>query len=235
MLLGRTCGLSIRQFDYGLSESKGWRRVMEDRTAVVPNMATELKTGDLQEYAADELTELSKTSFAAVFDGHAGHECAAYLSDELPRRIQQEMLEQRVAIRAAVEASQAGATGAETTQPNQSNNVTVEPMNVLLTSSSSGPDAEFTYPWAEHAPVMIPDQSEDEMSDVMKKVLQSSFVATDKDFLLQDTTEESAGSTAATVLLFGRRLFAANVGDSRVLLSRGGGQCIELTSDHILS
>ena len=30
----------------------------------------------------------------------------------------------------------------------------------------------------------------------------------------------------------GRRLFAANVGDSRVILCRGGGQCVELTSDH---
>jgi serine/threonine protein phosphatase PrpC len=30
----------------------------------------------------------------------------------------------------------------------------------------------------------------------------------------------------------GRRLFACNVGDSRVVLCRGGGQCVELTSDH---
>jgi len=30
----------------------------------------------------------------------------------------------------------------------------------------------------------------------------------------------------------GRCLFAANVGDSRVVLCRSGGQCVELTSDH---
>jgi len=46
------------------------------------------------------------------------------------------------------------------------------------------------------------------------------------------TTGRLSGSTAATVVLMGRRLFNANVGDSRVVLCRGGGQCVELTSDH---
>jgi hypothetical protein len=55
---------------------------------------------------------------------------------------------------------------------------------------------------------------------------------TDKDFISPKTAPQS-GSTAATVILLGSRLFAANVGDSRVVLCRGGaGQCLELTSDH---
>ena len=54
---------------------------------------------------------------------------------------------------------------------------------------------------------------------------------TDTEFISPKTAPQS-GSTAATVILMGRRLFAANVGDSRVVLCRAGGQCVELTSDH---
>ena len=69
------------------------------------------------------------------------------------------------------------------------------------------------------------EQSEDAVSELMRKILKSSYLRTDKN-------APQSGSTAATVLLLGRRLFAANVGDSRVVLCRSGGQCVELTSDH---
>jgi serine/threonine protein phosphatase PrpC len=75
------------------------------------------------------------------------------------------------------------------------------------------------------------EQTEDAASELMRKILKGAYLRTDKEFITPKNAPQS-GSTAATVLLFGRRLFAANVGDSRVVLCRGGGQCVELTSDH---
>ena len=76
-----------------------------------------------------------------------------------------------------------------------------------------------------------PDLPEDAASELIRKILKSAYLRTDHEFISPKNSPQS-GSTAATVILFGRRLFAANVGDSRVVLCRGGGQCVELTSDH---
>lgn len=76
-----------------------------------------------------------------------------------------------------------------------------------------------------------PEQTEDAASELMRKILKQAYLKADKDFITPKTAPQS-GSTAATIILLGRRLFAANVGDSRVVLCRGGGQCVELTSDH---
>lgn len=75
------------------------------------------------------------------------------------------------------------------------------------------------------------DQAEDAASELMRKILKMAYLRTDKEFITPKNAPQS-GSTGATVLILGRRLFAANVGDSRVVLCRGGGQCVELTSDH---
>lgn len=75
------------------------------------------------------------------------------------------------------------------------------------------------------------EQSEDPASELMRKILKTSYLRTDREFISPKSAPQS-GSTAATVILLGRRLFAANVGDSRVVLCRNGGQCVELTSDH---
>lgn len=75
------------------------------------------------------------------------------------------------------------------------------------------------------------DQTEDAASELMRKILKTCYLRADKEFITPKNAPQS-GSTAATVILFGRRLFAANVGDSRVVLCRSGGQCVELTSDH---
>merc|ERR1712238_330369 len=75
------------------------------------------------------------------------------------------------------------------------------------------------------------EQAEDATSELMRRILKTAYLRTDKEFISPKTAPQS-GSTAATVILMGRRLFAANVGDSRVVLCRGGGQCVELTSDH---
>jgi len=75
------------------------------------------------------------------------------------------------------------------------------------------------------------EQTEDAASELMRKILKNAYLKTDREFITPKNAPQS-GSTAATVLMMGRRLFAANVGDSRVVLCRGGGQCVELTSDH---
>lgn len=75
------------------------------------------------------------------------------------------------------------------------------------------------------------EQSEDSTSELMRRILKTAYLRTDKEFISPKTAPQS-GSTAATIVLMGRRLFAANVGDSRVVLCRSGGQCVELTSDH---
>ena len=76
-----------------------------------------------------------------------------------------------------------------------------------------------------------PEGTEDTASELMRQILKQSYLRTDKEFITPKSAPQS-GSTAATVILMGRRLFAANVGDSRVVLCRAGGQCVELTSDH---
>lgn len=75
------------------------------------------------------------------------------------------------------------------------------------------------------------ENTEDAASELMRKILKTAYLRTDKEFITPKSAPQS-GSTAATVILLGRRLFAANVGDSRVVLCRAGGQCVELTSDH---
>ena len=67
------------------------------------------------------------------------------------------------------------------------------------------------------------EQTEDAVSELMRRILKQAYLRTDKEFISPKSAPQS-GSTAATVILMGRRLFAANVGDSRVVLCRGGGQ-----------
>jgi len=75
------------------------------------------------------------------------------------------------------------------------------------------------------------DSGEDATSEIMRRILKTSYLRADKEFISPKTAPQS-GSTGATIVLFGRRLFAANVGDSRVVLARKNGACLELTSDH---
>ncbi|EED93445.1 hypothetical protein THAPSDRAFT_262261 [Thalassiosira pseudonana CCMP1335] len=72
---------------------------------------------------------------------------------------------------------------------------------------------------------------EDATSELMRRILKTAYLRADKEFITPKNAPQS-GSTGATVVLLGRRLFAANVGDSRVVLARKNGACLELTSDH---
>ena len=62
--------------------------------------------------------------------------------------------------------------------------------------------------------------------EAVSEALRACFIATDAD--LCATMKSDAGSTCAAVLVLGDRIFVANLGDSRVVLCRGGqvgGSC----------
>jgi len=69
------------------------------------------------------------------------------------------------------------------------------------------------------------------VTNLMRRIPTEAFLEVERAFITPEDASDS-GSTAATVLLLGRRLFAANVGDSRVLLCRKCGKCVQLTNDH---
>jgi len=64
--------------------------------------------------------------------------------------------------------------------------------------------------------------------DAIHASLTSTFTAADAE--LCKTAEGDAGSTASTLLLIDNKCYAANVGDSRVVLCRGG-KAVPLTKD----
>ena len=72
---------------------------------------------------------------------------------------------------------------------------------------------------------------EDAAIETMRRIIKRSYLSADTKFIFPQTAPQT-GSTASTVILFGRRLFAANVGDPRVVLCCSGGLCVELTSGH---
>ena len=83
---------------------------------------------------------------------------------------------------------------------------------------------------------------EDAAIETMRRIIKRSYLSADTKFIFPQTAPQT-GSTASTVILFGRRLFAdnilfgrrlfaANVVDPRVVLCCSGGLCVELTSGH---
>jgi len=75
ILVART-GFSVNRLDYGLSESKGCRATMDDRSLLV-----------------QDLLGRHTTTFAAVYDGHGGDEAAVFLKAQLHRAVRRELLE----------------------------------------------------------------------------------------------------------------------------------------------
>ncbi|XP_028553352.1 probable protein phosphatase 2C 52 isoform X3 [Dendrobium catenatum] len=65
-----------------------------------------------------------------------------------------------------------------------------------------------------------------------KTAIRETYQKTDSDFLdVQINTFRDDGSTASTAILLGNRLFVANVGDSRAVISKDG-KAVPLSDDH---
>jgi serine/threonine protein phosphatase PrpC len=72
--------------------------------------------------------------------------------------------------------------------------------------------------------------SKDKLDRLVIQALKSSFLKTDFEFIGSSDHPQS-GSTATTVLLLGRRLYCANTGDSRTVLSRNF-EAVPMSLDH---
>lgn len=151
-------------FKCGWHEDIGRRPTLEDRVAV-------------REFVAKPFDKKAnggkgpQAAFFAVFDGHGGEECAAYLEKHLPSR-----LESALAKRA-----------------NEC---------IIRASGTRRPE----------------DIARSEMA--VAEVLTACYETEDAEICRSPAG--ISGSTAATLLLLGSKIYCANVGDSRVILCRGG-------------
>ncbi|XP_020246576.1 probable protein phosphatase 2C 59 isoform X1 [Asparagus officinalis] len=65
-----------------------------------------------------------------------------------------------------------------------------------------------------------------------KSAIAEAYSHTDSEFLKSETTQnKDAGSTASTAILVGDKLLVANVGDSRVVMCKGG-KAVAVSRDH---
>lgn len=151
-------------FKCGWHEDIGRRPTLEDRVAVREFVAKPFKR------KANRGME-TQAAYFAVFDGHGGDECAAYLEKHLPARVE-------IALAKRADECVISASGIPRLEEvARSELATAE----VLTACYEAEDAEIC-----RSPAGI------------------------------------SGSTAATLLLLGNRLYCANVGDSRVILCRAG-------------
>ncbi|GMH16322.1 hypothetical protein Nepgr_018163 [Nepenthes gracilis] len=65
----------------------------------------------------------------------------------------------------------------------------------------------------------------------VKNAIQSAFIRADHAFANADSVDSSSGTTALIVLMFGRTMLVANVGDCRAVLGKRG-RAVELSRDH---
>ncbi|ONK70025.1 uncharacterized protein A4U43_C05F29460 [Asparagus officinalis] len=65
-----------------------------------------------------------------------------------------------------------------------------------------------------------------------KLAISETYIRTDTDFLqAENNSQRDDGSTASTAIMIGNRLYVANVGDSRAIVSKDG-EAIQLSEDH---
>ncbi len=181
ILVGRT-GFRIDRFEVGKSECIGMRRVMEDRTIVVPTLGVPGLYGKM----------LTPQSFYGVYDGHGGDEASIFLQKHLHNELRKRLTAKATRLGFAVD-------------------------NILRGELFST-DEENTM-----------DTRIGLFDLYMKQAFMEAFCETDEKFL--KTARPESGSTATTALILGNRIYSANVGDSRTILSRGG-KLVMASYDH---
>jgi len=199
VLIGRT-GFSVNRWDFGCSEEMGCRRTMEDKSLLVQDVA-------LPEFGAGPL--LAPQTWAAVYDGHGGEECSAFLQKRLHLEVSLSLARLAPQLKATAASAHEAIAAAAADEHSSSSGSSAH-----ANGSSGGSSSEAA--WAPFDELVI-------------GALTEAFVATDGDFL---ASKGAAGSTASTVLVLGTRAYCANVGDSRTVLYRRGGQAMALSDDH---
>ncbi|TMW61210.1 hypothetical protein Poli38472_013673 [Pythium oligandrum] len=85
--------------------------------------------------------------------------------------------------------------------------------------------------------LLVPDEDAETPEDTeelhsrIEECLVNAFQRTDDEFLATSERPQ-AGSTATTVLIAGKYVYVANVGDSRTVMSKQGGVAVRLSNDH---
>jgi len=222
-VVGRT-GFGVGgRWEWGGSESIGARKTMEDRSVVHQHLLYP-PAEEGKKDAWDKIVPLGDPriallspllSFAGVFDGHGGNGCSDYIVGELPRELRKCVVERGQELLIAMEEG-----------------------NGLDDGSGNGRKGQTEFGddglEGEKEGEMTPDGGvTDRVGQIMREIIKDTFEKVDAHFLSETKgTSDGSGSTASCVVSFGQRIFAANTGDSRVVICRGGGECMELTSDH---
>jgi serine/threonine protein phosphatase PrpC len=215
-LVGRT-GFSVNRFDYACYEEMGFRKTMEDACAIVQHL----------NIAPLARIQLSPQSFYAVYDGHAGMYASHFLSQHLHINVAaalQKQAPQLLRLLEGLEDAEAVLTQSEEAIEDQAHRVLNEArFNGLeeISLEEEGEEGEEGKEGKESEELSnLSDLQRKRLLDrTVKKLLIEAFLKTDEEFL---TTSEHAnnGSTATTALVLGKRLYCANVGDSRTVLCR---------------
>ena len=207
VLVGRT-GFSVNRWDFGCSEEMGCRRTMEDKSLLVQDVA-------LPEFGAGPL--LAPQTWAAVYDGHGGEECSAFLQKRLHLEVSLSLARLAPQLKATATDAHDAITAAAAEGSSSSSSSSSAHANGNSSSGGGGSSSSSSEgAWAA-------------FDELVMGALTEAFVATDGDFL---ASKGAAGSTASTVLVLGTRAYCANVGDSRTVLCRRGGHATALSDDH---
>ena len=191
IVVGRT-GFSINRYDYGIAEEIGYRQTMEDSCVIVQDLGVIPLCRSVQDQYAPQ-------SFFGVFDGHGGANASKYLSKHLHVNVADGLAAITPDILKTLECMRDDPEeggGDEKKQGREAGD-----NNTLKEQRGLGPST-----------IEIID-------NLVKDMLKTTFLQTDKNYLMESEHCEN-GSTATTVLLLGQRLYCANVGDSRSLLCR---------------
>lgn len=138
------------------------------------------------------ISYLSPQSFFGVFDGHNGDQASLFLSQKLHVNLTHGLGKAAQSIHKICQDSNTQLCA----------RCIDKEVNDDLTASA----------------LAISHGAADALDEVVVSVMTAVFVATDAEFL--DTPNSHNGSTATTILLLGNRLYCANTGDSRTIISR---------------
>ncbi|XP_024373389.1 probable protein phosphatase 2C 11 isoform X2 [Physcomitrium patens] len=187
---------------YGLSAMQGWRDSMEDAHKAILNV--------------DKNTS---TSIFGIFDGHGGKLVAKFCAKHLHQEVLKSEAYAKGDLKASLEYSflrmdemMKGASGWKELQSLEETSSQLDKLGNGNSSSNAREDDESDYSYA------VLTESND------------SNLATKK-HKYSDFQGPIYGSTAVVALIRGNKLFVANAGDSRCIMSRRG-EAVNLSIDH---